>query len=485
MSKIIKNYFYNIFYQLFIIITPLITAPYLAHTLGADTLGTSSYVTSVASIFCTIGLLGIYNYGCREIAYVRDNEDKLTYTFYELMLIRIIMCVITTIIYTFIFRDSEYKMYIYIYYLWILANFLDISWLYVGLEDMKITTLKNFAAKFLSILGIFVFVKSPEDLWIYIVLLSFPTFIANISVYFQLKKYIGYPKFSINNLSRHLNNSFKLFLPQVASMIYLQVDKVMIEFFTESTKQVAYYDYAEKIVKMPLAFITAFSIVMMPRIANEFSKKKSESITLYIKQAIIFSAFLSFPIFFGIASLAPNLIPWYLGIEFSPVIGTIIIISPIILTNAFSSISGTQYFTATNQIKILTKSYSYAAIINLIVNIVLIPKIGFYGAAIGTLIAELICVVMQYYYLSKQIKLETLVYKIFKYLLVSIIMCIVVSIIGNFLEPKISTTIIQIISGLITYISILVISKDEFIIDTIKKIIVYLQKKDKIYLGMR
>ena len=180
---------------------------------------------------------------------------------------------------------------------------------------------------------------------------------------------------------------------------------------------------------------------------------------------------------FGLASIAPNLVPWYLGTEFLPVTGAIIVISPIIVTIAFSSISGTQYITATNQIKIITSSYTYAAVINLLINIILIPKIGFYGASIGTLVAELICVIIQYYYLSKQMKLNGLIYQVLKYLIVSIFMCIPVLVIGYHFEAKISTTIIQIFVGLIVYISILILLKDKFINEIKNKILLYLYKR--------
>ena len=68
---------------------------------------------------------------------------------------------------------------------------------------------------------------------------------------------------------KHIIGAVILFLPSLVSTIYLQMDKVMIEWLTGETAQISYYDQAEKIVMIPLTFITVLSTVMMPRIANE------------------------------------------------------------------------------------------------------------------------------------------------------------------------------------------------------------------------
>ena len=82
MGRIAKNYIYNLMYQLLVLLVPLITAPYLARVLGSEGTGIYSYVHSMTSIICTISLLGIYNYGNRQIAYVRDNKEQISQTFW-------------------------------------------------------------------------------------------------------------------------------------------------------------------------------------------------------------------------------------------------------------------------------------------------------------------------------------------------------------------------------------------------------------------
>ncbi|HII4402465.1 TPA: oligosaccharide flippase family protein [Clostridium perfringens] len=477
MSKITKNYLYNLLYQVFVLFVPIITAPYLARVLGPTSQGVASYIISMANILSTITLLGIYNYGNRQIAYERDNRDKMSQTFWEIMSIRFLLAIIGSIIYFFMaIRLKEFSVYFFIYYLWMIAIYFDCTWVYVGVEDMKPAVIKNFITKLLTVLGIFILIKTSSDIYIYILLLGSSALIANMLAYTQLKIYINKPKLNVKNLSMHLKGSIKMFLPTVATLIYLQVDKVMIEFFTGQTNQVSFYDNAEKIVTIPLTFITVLSTVMMPRIANEFIKGNNEKVRGYIQKAGIISLFLAFPMTFGVIAISTKFVPWYLGNEYIPVIWGIIIIAPIIIGNSMEGISGRQYFIATNQIPVLTKSYGITAIINIIINIGLIPKYGFIGAAIATGISSYICVLIQFYYLSKQISIKCFILYGFKYLIYSILMFIAIKIITYKMNSNFITTIIQILIGGIVYFTIAYVTKDKIFKELLNKVLKYSNK---------
>ena len=136
MKKIAKNYIYNVIYQIVVLLAPIATAPYLARTLGAEMLGVSNYVVTVASIFATLGLLGTQNYSVREIAYVRNDKQRLEATFYELYLVRLILCTITTAIYIPYIAIAGYSKLMCIEYMYVVAVFIDPCWFYIGMEDM-------------------------------------------------------------------------------------------------------------------------------------------------------------------------------------------------------------------------------------------------------------------------------------------------------------------------------------------------------------
>lgn len=464
MGKLAKNYLYNVAYQILVLLAPIVTAPYLSRVLGADNLGIYSYVNSSGNIITTISLLGIYAYGNRQTAYVRENKNSLTSTFWELEITRLILGSIGTVVYiVYSIVNTEFSFYFLIYYPYILAQFIDCSWIYVGLEDMKPTVLKNAVTKLVNIAGIFLFVKNRNDVWIYIMMLAVTTLVANISIYTQLSKYIGRPKADLKMIPQHIKGSIGLFLPQIASLFYLQVDKVMLAWITGTTNQVSFYDQAEKIVTIPLSLITVISTVMMPRIANEYKKHNKEIINRLLSKAGRFALCIAMPMMFGIFSIANKFIPWYLGTEFQPTATAIMVLSPIIVLNSLAGISGNQYFTATNQISILMWAYVSAAIMNVIANALLIPELGYIGSAIATVLSSLSSVIIQYYFMLKQVKLNQLWKYTIKYFIGGLFMGVVVLLISSRMPAAILTTIVQIASGFCIYLIYLVVTKDEMI----------------------
>lgn len=472
MKKLVKNYIYNLIYQVFLVIVPLITAPYLAKTLGSKALGIYSYICSVSSIITNLGLIGLNNYGAREVAYSRIEQRKLDKVFADINILRLILLLIISIPYWIIILQSSYKLYFSIQYILIFSTFIDTSWLMIGLEEMKIVALRNFAAKLITVIGVFLLVKNSNDLWIYFAIFSVATLVTTLSLIFQLKKYINYEHFDLRNMYKNIKGSFLLFLPQVATIMYLQVDKIMLKAMSD-TSQVAFYDQAEKIVSIPLALITALGTVIMPKLATDFRNNHHEEIEKTIQIVIKFSLFASLPMMFGLMSISKTFIPWFLGSEFLPVASAIVIIAPIIVLNSLANISGNQYFTATNQTRIMTISYMAAAIINIILNAILIPKWQYKGAAIATLLSALISVIIQYSVMRKQISVKKAFLTSTKYLLASLLMfcmCYILRALGSTWY----ITLMQIFIGVLMYIVILLLTKDEML----NKIILTLIKKE-------
>lgn len=472
--RIIKNYIYNLVYQIIVLLVPLVTAPYLARVLGPEGTGTYSYVNSMSVLICTIVMLGIYNYGNRQIAYVRDDKKKLNEVFWQVMSERLVIAIIGTIVYwAVVLIIGRYQFYFLLYYTFIFGYFIDCTWLFVGVEDMKWAVIKNILAKLIAVAGIFCLVRSENDVGLYILIQGLAVLVGNVFSYTQLGKYVQKPRIDFSNLKEDILGSAKLFLPSVAATLYLQCDKIMIELMTGATNEVSLYDYSEKIVTIPLTFITVLSTVMMPRIANEFKKGQEERIGELINNTAKMSLFMAFPLTLGLVSVADKLVPWYLGNDFLETITAITIISPIILTNTLSGISGTQYFTATDQIGILLKAQISAAVGNLIINAILIPIWGFVGAAVATVISSMLCAVIQYIYLLKQVKLPGLLKVGLKYFVISIVMFAVIRLVTMGMAASALTNVIQMVIGALVYFGICLLSKDKqmhYVLASIKKI---------------
>lgn len=474
MGKIAKNYLYNLIYSLLVLLVPLVTAPYLSRVLGAEGTGVYSYVNSLTSLICTFALLGIFNYGSRQIAYVRDSSAEIDLTFWRIMSARLLIAAAGTIIYFLIvIIVGRYQYLFLLYYTYLLGYFFDCTWLYVGVEDMKWAVLKNILLKLVSVSGIFIFVRQSDDVAIYVLIQGGSILLANLSAYTQLKRYVGRPKLLLRGIKDDLLQSAKLFLPTAAATVYLQCDKIMLELITGNSAQVSFYDYSEKIVMIPLSFITVLSTVLMPRIANEFANGNRETIAGLINAAAKTSLFIAFPMFFGIIAITGKLIPWYLGEEFLPTISAIYMLSPIILANTLSGISGGQYFTATNQVDILLKSQVLAAVGNIIINALLIPRYGFAGAAAATVISSALCAAVQYRRLLKQVNLSELPRTALRYALLSLLMLLLIKAATGELPATPLTSVIQIAVGAVFYLSVCLLAKDKqlrLVLDGVKSV---------------
>ena len=481
MSKksVAKNYIYNLIYQILILILPVITTPYLSRVLGAEGIGIYSYTVSIVTYFILFGSLGMAMYAQREIAYVQDNIDKRSIIFWEVFILRAITLMISLIIFYFTFAmTGEYCVYYRILVLEIIGNIFDISAFFQGMEEFKKIVKRNLIVKFISIISIFLFVKTSADINIYLLIYVLSTLVGNLSLWLYLPKYIK--KISLRNLEikKHLKPTIVLFIPQIASQIYVVLDKTMIGLLVKDKAEVGYYEQSQKIVKIILTLATSLGTVMLPRIANEFAKGKEENIRKSILNSFNFIYLLSIPMMIGLVVITQDLIPWFLGEEFDKSIYITYAISPIMLMIGLSSVIGTQYLLPTKKQKQYTISVITGAVVNLTLNIILIPHFLSIGAAIATVVAETSVTSVQIYYIKNKFNIIEILKMSLKYFIVAIFMAFLLIIANKILLYKFSVIIrmiLDVVLGAITYFGLLILLNDQFT----KKIILKVIKEKK------
>ena len=447
-NKIIQNYLYNVSYQIVVTVLPIITVPYLTRVLGAEKLGIARYVESVATLFTVFGMLGLVWYANRAVAYNRHNKHDLSKCFWEIFVMRMVLLLGTLLVYAFYMRGSEYRTYYEIYVIYIIGTFLDTSWFFAGIEEMKPIVLRNYVVRGLFTVSLFVFVRNQNDIRIYVWLLCLMTFINAVLILPWVKKYIIVLPIKEIHFTRHILPSLALFLPQAASQLYVQCDKVMLKNMMTNVANVSYYTENEKIAKLPIILATALSTVLMPRIAYEFSKGKNGQVREYIQKALFSVCFVLIPCCFGMMAVASNFVPFFLGEEFKNTYHILMILCPTMVFIGISNVTGIQYLVAVDKKKELTISYVAALIINLIINYLLIPKYDACGAAIGTVVAEGIVAIVQYIYMKKYLG-STMEIKIMsKLLLLSVFMGLVVYLVNLLGLGYFITLVIQVTLGI-------------------------------------
>ncbi len=468
MGKLIKNYIYNGSYKLLIIIIPLITTPYLTRILGKDALGIDAYVLSVVALVELFGALGINLYSNREVAYCRDDKKKLSLVYHEIQSIRIFLCVVVVAAYALIAVHTKYKIFYLIHLLTIIGYFIDITWFFVGCEDMKSPVIRNVIVKVLQTLLVFLVIRSPSDLKKYIFITAICNFISAVCMYTQISKLVEKVSFRELNIKRHIKPILLLFLPQAASSLYVQFDRTMIGLLSEDVSYVSIYDKAEMIVKVPLQLATATSPVFIPRISNEFINGRFDNIKKIVNEEIRFIFLFMIPMMAGMLAIANNLVVWYLGKQYTESVSVMMILTPTILTIGMGEILGSQLMVSMNITKGMTIAFSVGAIANIILNYFMIPVANADGAAIATVFAELIVIVIQWIYTKKYINTKKIFASFVKKIIAAIIMYLIIEGLERIINLGYFIFVIQVVIGVIVYFLILYILKDKEMMDGIR-----------------
>lgn len=475
--QVVKNFLYNVSYQLIVIILPLITVPYVSNILGAEGIGDYAFTNANMQYFVIFGMVGITLYGNRQIAYVRDNKEKLKNTFYSIYTLQVITTTISIVLYlifTLVFNNRDYKWLYIVQGINIIAAMADISWLFMGLEQFKKTVVRNTIVKLASLASIFIFVKSPDDTIIYALIIALSALIGNLTFWFYVPKVIGFKKIKISRLKLHLKESLALFVPQIAIQIYVLLDRTILGVITDNA-QVGYYESSQKIVKIILTIATAIGTVMMPKIANTVASGDVKKVKYYVQNSFFFVSALSIPLMFGLMGVAKELSPWFFTEKFAGIENLIIISSLIILAISWSNVLGMQLLVPLNKTKEFTISVTAGAIINFVLNLVMIKKFGASGACLSTIIAECTVTAVQFYFIRDFAKPNKLIKPVLLFIPAAVVMYIVVRIIGNYMGAGVLTNIVQTLVGSLTYCIIIEIFyrifKKQSIITYIKNII--------------
>lgn len=224
-----KNFVLKILYELLAIVTPLVTAPYVSRILGADGVGIYSYAQSCMSYFTMFAVLGTNKYGMREIARCRNNKNEYSKKFWEIELLTVCtsaICIMAWLVLT-VFSGS-YKPYFIALIPMLIASMFDISWFYTGHERVGYTVFWNAVCKIAGLICIFSFIKSRNDLVLYIFLNSLILMLGNLSMWVFLPKMLVKIDAQTLNIRQHFKETLIYFMPTIAASVYTVLDKTLI-----------------------------------------------------------------------------------------------------------------------------------------------------------------------------------------------------------------------------------------------------------------
>lgn len=466
-----KNYLYNLSYQILTVFVPLITTSYVARTLGPEGNGQYSYMLATVTYFAMFAQLGIISYGQIKIAANREDRNTLIKLSWEIIIAKFLTSGICCIVYIAVGIVLHRPK---IYFLFLLAIFTvaaDVSWLFQGLEEFKITVIRNLVVKLISTVLIFAFVHSIRNLDIYIVIVQGSLFLGNLTLWPSLVKRIGLP-YGLKNLQfrKHWKYSIFYFLSAAATTIYTVLDKSMIGLITGDVFQNGYYDQAHKIIQMVVMLVTSVSMVMMSKSALLFKKNRIDDVKLALSKSIQFILLLSMPIIIGINVTADILIPLYLGEGYDECIPILKVFSILVLAIGLNNAIGKQILMASEKHKQYNIGVFIGASSNVILNAILIPRLGALGAAIASVSAELIILAVFSIYSKEYIRFGSTISIALRYFVFSCIMGAVVrSIQSNMCVSPLFSLLYSTVTGCIVYGVLILISRDNLVFSVLKR----------------
>ncbi len=481
-ASVLKNYLYSLSYQILLLIVPLITMPYLARTIGIDNQGTFSILYSISSTFVMLGCVGLNMYGQREIAYHKDDPLVRNRIFWEIALVRFFTLLASLGVYfAFAWFNTRMNRLVNVDSFLLFALFavevpaamLDISWYYQGIENFQLQTVRNFAVKLIGLVLILTLVKDRNDLILYIIIYTGMNLFGNLSLWFsKLREGIARPE--SRAMGRHLRRSLLMFLPQIATIVYAQLDRVMIgALVNDGNLQAGVYDNAEKIVKIALTVVTSIALVMLSRVADTFARQDLDKSREYIRKSFALYTCLATPIMAGIMAIAqPFVTVFFADAAHAEQIAPVIVaLCPIVLFIGGSSVFGTQYLLPTNRLKPYTLSVFAGMLVNITFNVLLIPRWGAIGAAVATALAELVVLAVQLIALRKEFSLMLYV-RAWRNFLGSLCMYLAVRWVGSLFDAaSLLALVAQVAVGMAVYFALLVLLRDPFLWEYLRKIL--------------
>lgn len=400
------NFIMNAILRMSSFIFPLITFPYVSRVLSPTGTGKVAFATSLISYFSIIAQLGIPTYGIRACAKVRDDREELTRTVHELLMINLIMNIVSymgvAILLMTVPRFWEDRMLYIVISFTIILTSVGMEWIYKALEQYTYITIRSLVFKVLALIMMFLLVHEQSDYVIYGGITILASSASNILNLINVRKYIDLHPVGNYNFKRHLKPVAIFFAMSCATTIYTHMDVVMLGFMA-TDKDVGYYNAAVRIKSILVSIVTSLGAVLLPRASYYIEHGQKSRFYEISQKALNFVCVIAIPIAVYFVCFAEQGIEFLSGEAYAGAVVPMKLIMPTLFFIGITNILGIQILVPLGKEKIVLYSEIAGAIANVMMNILLIPPLASSGAAIGTVMAEFVVLLAQFYALKTDI----------------------------------------------------------------------------------
>ena len=466
MAKSVKaNYLFNLINSASQLLFPLITFPYASRIMMADGIGQVNFFQSIISYISLFTCLGIPMYAIREVAKVRDNPEKMTRITVEILLLHAFLTLlgymaVAVICLTVTKVQTDIPLFLLLSAT-IFFTAIGCEWFYQGIEDFKYVAIRGLLVKLLSVVLLFLFVKTKEDILWYGAYTVLGVLGGNIFNFIRLRKYLHRDVIDFRALHplRHLKPALHVFALNVVISIYLQLNNVLLGFMKDA-EAVGYFTAATKIMMITMSISSSLGAVIMPRTSNLIAEGRMDEFRILIQKSYDFVLALAMPLTVGLIFTSPSIILLLSGEGFAPAVLTSQIVASNILMVGLSGVMGIQVLYPLGKINIVILCTLIGAAVNVFFNVLLIPRYGHNGTAVAYMLAEVAVTVSMFLIGRKYIPIQFLKKQHLHYVGGGIVMGGVLYFISLRGLSIISTLITMICVGIMVYIIVLLWLKD-------------------------
>lgn len=474
-KSITKNLILNMIKTVMSIIFPMITLSYASRVLGVNGSGKVSYGDSIISYFVLIAALGISAYGIREVAKVKESQEKMNQLVVELLAINVVTCIITYVLLGITLQMpmfGEYRKLLIIQSTTILLNTIGVEWLFSALEEYAYITIRSIIFQIAAIILMLIFVKNPDDYCKYAAICVFASSGSQILNLWYSRKFVSINITNITNIKIHLKPIFIIFGTNIASVVYMSLDTTMIGMI-RNVDEVGLYSAAVKIVKIISTLLASISTVMLPRMSYYIENKKSKEYESLLEDSTNYTMMISIPCAIGLIVVSKDVIRMFSGTKFEE---AYIALGILAFNQIFSSIDrilAWQVLMPIRKEKIVLFSTIIGAGCNFLLNMGIIEVLGYNGAAITTVLSEIIVFFVLIMFCRKRVNIVKMFRYTWQYILGATVIVIVGVLVNKYINIIIMRLIFNIIFSVIGYAVILILLKNQYLnqlFSSIKKI---------------
>lgn len=481
-KSLIKNFIFNFIKTVTEIIFPILTFTYSARILGKEGIGQINFTKSVISYFMMFALLGINSYGIREAAKLRDNKGKLSKFVHEMLIINGIttLCayLLLIVMMNLVPKMYNYRELLMIYSTGILLRVIGVEWLYQALEEYQYIAICSVVVESVAFFALFIFVRNSGDIIPYAIV----SLIASSGVYIfnfiNLKKHIFFRPYKKYEVRRHLKPVFWLFAMAISIELYTVLDSTMLGFM-KGNASVGLYTAAIQTCRMVNTLITTIGVILIPRLSYYIGNNMQNEVSELIIKAYNYVFMMSIPATIGLFMLSDEIILLFSGENFKSAGQTMRILVLIVLVIPFSVVTNQQAFVPMGKEKLIVLSTTIGAVTNFIMNVLFIPYYSENGAAIATVLAEIMVALICLINISHYFNISSIFHWYYQYW-VSAIVIIPISYVIHLLQlPIIVHMVLTVIASFLSYAEMLFLFKNPYVMEIFRTL--ESRKKDFLY----